>query len=102
MTKHLKYQIELSNGETFKFKTMREICEFLGVSYGSLYSLRSGRLKCKHSSKQHLQGIKITKLDFDRVHKVEKNPSIDKDEFYQKLKENYSSVISQPPAVQES
>lgn len=94
----------MSNGEIYKFKTMKEICDFLELSYGSLYSLRSGRLKCKHASKQHLQGIKITKLDFERTHNTQKKPSIEKEDFHERLKEKYAhtSVSSQPPAVQDS
>ena len=50
--KHLKYKVIVNNENTqpkeYLFKTMKEVTQFLGISYGTLYSLRSKRLKCKH------------------------------------------------------
>ena len=90
--KHLKYKVVVNseNDETkeYLFKTMKEICVFLNISYGSLYSLRSGRLKCKHYSKKHLSNISIEKIDFDRTHYLKKK-GIDPTEFIKSLDDKY-------------
>lgn len=100
MTKHTKFEVKVGDLK-YQFQTMKEICEFLGISYGSLYNLRSGRLKFKHYSKTHLEGVEITKIEFPKVHyKKKKEPIISKDEYHKKLEANYNSTISQEPAVQ--
>ena len=82
MTKHLKFEVIVGES-VYQFKTMNEICDFLGISYGSLYNLRTGRLKCKHFSKVHLEGVEIRKIDYPKVHyKKKKEPLLSKNEFY--------------------
>lgn len=94
MTKHYKFEVivhEHSEKEKrYKFKTMKEICEFLEISYGSVYNLRRGRLKFKHYNKTHLKDIKIIKLDFEKIHyKAKKAPLKKEDEFAQELEVRY-------------
>jgi hypothetical protein len=102
MTKHYKFQVEV-NGKCYKFREMKDICEFLGVSYGTLYNLRRNRLKCKHYTKSHLKDITITKIDYDKTHyKKKKEPLIKAEEYHQKLDDSYKLVISQDPAVQDN
>lgn len=100
MTKHLKFEVVIGES-VYKFQTMKEICNFLGLSYGSLYNLRTGRLKCKHFSKVHLEGLTIRKIEYPKVHyKKKKEPLVSKNEFYKSLEENYKSSTSQEPEVQ--
>jgi len=103
--KHLKYKVivntenasqineckannEGSEAKEYLFRTMKEVCEFLDISYGSLYSLRSGRLKCKHYSKKHLANIKVEKIEYDRSH-YQKKKGIDRSEYINSLDEKY-------------
>ena len=92
MTKHYKYQVSFSKEDgtvqNYKFKTMKEIQEFLNISYASLYNLRRGRLKCKHYTKSHLRDIFITKIEFEKNHYIKKNQAmLNKEEFYNSLEE---------------
>lgn len=98
--KHLKYKVIVNNenvtqiGNTeeskeYLFRTMKEVCEFLNISYGSLYSLRSGRLKCKHYSKKHLANIKVVKIDYDRSH-YQKKKGINPIDYINSLDEKYT------------
>ena len=110
MTKHYKFEVSYAKEDgilkTYKFKTMKEIQEFLGLSYGTLYNLRTGRLKCKHYTKSHLKDISIIKIDFDKTHyKKKKQPLVKKKDYYKTLEDSYtnnnqSEVISQEPAEQ--
>ena len=105
MTKHYKFQVNVNTNEQgvkeYKFKTMKEIQEFLGISYGTLYNLRRNRLKCKHYTKEHLKDITITKLDFEKVHyKIKRKPLIESEEYHKKL--DHKFVISQDPAEQDN
>ena len=104
MTKHYKFQVNVTTNEgvkEYKFKTMKEIQKFLGISYGTLYNLRRNRLKCKHYTKEHLKDITITKLDFEKVHyKIKRKPLIESEEYHKKL--DHKFVISQDPAEQDN
>jgi len=98
--KHLKYKVIVNNEndlqidgkhsqpKEYLFRTMKEVCGFLDISYGSLYSLRSGRLKCKHYSKKHLANIKVEKIEYDRTH-YQKKKGIDRGEYISSLDEKY-------------
>jgi hypothetical protein len=44
------------------FTSVRDVCQFLEISPNSLYSLATGRLKCVHSNKKRLTGIKVEKI----------------------------------------
>ena len=118
--KHLKYKVTVGSSNTFAenysdnysgsgsiasldtgsensdkvylFRTIKEICSFLKISYGSLYSLRSGRLKCKHYSKQHLSNIKVEKIEYDHTH-YQKKIGIERESFLKELDEKYTSSI---------
>lgn len=73
MVKQLKYKIKIpipsSENETSyiekSFASIPEVATFLKISTNTLYSFRSGRLKCIHSEKKILSGIIIEKLDVE-------------------------------------
>jgi hypothetical protein len=98
MTKHFKFEVVLPSTSTtdikvYKFKTMKEIQDFLGVSYATLYNLRQGRLKCKHYTKSHLKGVKINKIDYERVHYIiKKKPLIEKEDYFKSLDESFEGL----------
>ena len=93
--KHLKYKVIVNNENTqpkeYLFKTMKEVCLFLGISYGTLYSLRSKRLKCKHASKLHLKNIQVIKIDYDKSH-YQKKKSINPIDYINTLDEKYALI----------
>jgi len=91
MTKHYKYEVEI-NGEIFKFKTIKEICEFLQLSYTALYNLRSGRTQFKHCDKKHLKDVVVRKVDYERVHK-KNQPILDKNDYLQSCKKKYEDGV---------
>lgn len=91
MTKHYKYEVEI-NEEVFKFKTIKEICEFLKLSYTALYNLRTGRTQFKHFDKKHLEGVLVRKVDYERVHKKQQ-PIVDKNKFLKSCKEKYEEGV---------
>ena len=97
MTKHYKFEVSYKkdgeNSRSYKFKTMKEIQTFLGLSYGSLYNLRTGRLKCKHYTKSHLKDITIKKIDFDKTHFTKKKEAlIEKEDYYKSLDEKFDNL----------
>lgn len=44
------------------FPTIESVCKYLEVTPNTVYALRTKRLKLKHSSKKHLEGINIEKI----------------------------------------
>ena len=67
MTLHYKYQVTVGL-KKYRFKTIKSICEFLNLSYCSVYNLRNDKIKYKQQNKKYLKDITIDKIEYERTH----------------------------------
>jgi hypothetical protein len=86
---------ENSDYKEVKFKTRKEIIEFLKISMNSLDTLINHELKCKLQKHQHIRGIKIKRIVDNSIEKPKKSikpivHTIDPIEFRKQLIEKIS------------
>lgn len=70
-----------------RFKTQKEVCEFLDIKPNTLISLMSGRLQLVHSDKKKLKGIVIEKIPLNTTRN---KPS---DEELKQIEEEYKKGL---------
>jgi hypothetical protein len=101
------YKVKIPNLETgnqreLTLNTRQEVCDLLGISQTTFYSIMNNKMKYKNADKVHLKGIVIEKIVADinkpKNRKLEKPPVDECEEILQKRKDYINSLMQKIPA----